>query len=59
MRPERQARQFRDFLRGAFREFRMSIQTGAYGSAADREIVQAGKDFLEPVNIAIQQANPT
>jgi hypothetical protein len=37
----------------------MSIQTGPYGSAADREIMQARKDSLEPVNIAIQQANPT
>ena len=42
MRAEGEAGELGDFLRGAFGEFGLGVQAGAYRSAADGQIVEAG-----------------
>ena len=58
MRAEGKSGKFGDFLRGAFGEFRMRVQAGAYGGAADGEIVKPVEDLLQPLDVAIEQTGP-
>ena len=48
------------FLRGALREFRMRVQAGAHGRAADRQIVEARqRPASSRVDVAVEQARPS
>src|SRR5580693_9262239 len=54
MRAEGQGGELSDFLRGAFGEFRMGVEAGADGGAANGEIVEAVKRDKDAAAIAVE-----
>src|SRR5277367_4147426 len=55
MRAEREVGEFGDFLCGAFGEFGMGVEAGAYGGAADGEIVEAVESHGDAAAVAVEQ----
>src|ERR1700740_905016 len=49
---------FSDFSRGAFGEFGVGIQAGAYGSATNGEVVESVQCLSDSVEVAVEQTDP-